>query len=88
MEPWTFVDPDIRRYGNQTGPPRAVPLFWYGIHAEGIRKAGPAKQGKKVSGGHFFRPWENPSTIGHAVRRTVDLLRSGAPRAVLLLVEA
>ena len=26
----------------------------------GNRKAAPAKQGKKVSGGHSFRPWEIP----------------------------
>ena len=27
----------------------------------GTRKDGRAKRGKKVSGGHFFSPWESPS---------------------------
>ena len=26
----------------------------------GFEEADPAQQGKKVSGGHFFRPGENP----------------------------
>ena len=30
----------------------------------GTRKDGRAKRGKKVSGGHFFSPWESPLISG------------------------
>ena len=30
----------------------------------GTRKDGRAKRGKKVSGGHFFSPWESPLILG------------------------
>jgi len=55
----------------------------------GTRKAGPAQRGKKVSGGHFFRPWESPrksnggpwgpaGDFRHSVRPSVLL----PPRAI------
>ena len=31
------------------------------LYVEGTRKDGRATRGKKVSGGHFFSPWESPS---------------------------
>ena len=35
-------------------------VFWYGIPDIGLEKGGLAKQGKKVSGGHFFSPGKSP----------------------------
>ena len=50
-------------------PAHAGASFFIMIYV-GIEKADPAKQGKKVSGGHFFRPWEIPR-IPNAIRRIV-----------------
>ena len=46
--------------------------FWYGIPDIGLEKGGLAKQGKKVSGGHFFSPWKSPVAVGTQSARTVD----------------
>ena len=40
---------------------RVVPVSW----RKGDSKGRPDRRsGKKVSGGHFFRPWENPCASG------------------------
>ena len=45
-------------------------LFYMGLGVMGFEEAGPAKRGKKVSGGHFFRPGENPIT--HPMKKTLS----------------
>ena len=47
--------------------PMARGFFW----CEGrTRKGGRAKRGKKVSGGHFFSPWESPRKSNDGSQRT------------------